>query len=62
MEEMDMAPNLLDEAFKCKPAELESMLERIELAIKNSEGTDKTLLRAKTVVTCKLVLHNSKQS
>ncbi len=52
--------NLLDEAFKCKPDDLESMLERIELAIKNSEGEDKSLLRAKTVVTCKLASYFSK--
>lgn len=49
---------LLNEAYKCKPADLESLLEKIELTIKNSEHIDKTLLRAKTVVTSKIaVIH-----
>ncbi len=60
MEKIDTTPDLLEEAFRCKPDDLESMLERIELAIKDSELMDKSLLRAKTVVTCKLVGCHSK--
>jgi len=59
MENNETCFNLLDMAYKCKPADLESMLERIELAIKNSELTDKSLLRAKTVITCKLASYYS---
>lgn len=56
----DMANNFLDAAYKCKPADLEPLLHKIELEIKNSDHIDKTLLRAKTVVTSKLALHYSK--
>lgn len=48
---------LLDKAYKCKSADLESLLDEIELVIKNSDDVDKVLLRAKTVVTSKLVLY-----
>jgi hypothetical protein len=52
--------NLLNEAYRCKPADLELLLEKIEIAIKNSENIDKALLRAKTVVTSKLAVNNCK--
>lgn len=47
---------LLDAAYKCKPADLESLLKQIENAIQKSDHVDKILLRAKTVVTSKLAL------
>jgi hypothetical protein len=39
--------DLLNKAYKCKSADLESLLEKIELAIINSNHADKVLLRAK---------------
>ena len=57
---IDLVTNYLDEAYKCKPADLETLLKKIEFEIKNSDHTDKTLLRAKTIVTSKLALHYSK--
>ena len=57
---MDISLKLLNDAYKCKPADLEPLLEKIEIAIKNSENNDKTLLRAKTVVTSKLAVLNCK--
>ncbi|MGB9980519.1 hypothetical protein [Methanobacterium sp.] len=57
---IDMANDFLDAAYKCKPDNLEPLLQKIELEIKNSNHVDKTLLRAKTVVTSKLALHYSK--
>ncbi len=52
--------NLLNEAYKCKPADLEILLEKIELAIKKSNHNDKVLLRAKTIVTSKLAVYTCK--
>lgn len=52
--------DLLNKAYKCKPADLESLLEEIELAIKNRGHSDKVLLRAKTVVTSKLAVYYCK--
>lgn len=57
---MDNSYNLLNKAYKCKPADLESLLEEIELTIKNSGCSNKVLLRGKTVVTSKLVVYYSK--
>lgn len=57
---MTNSHNLLKEAYKCKPADLESLLEKIELAIKKSDHIDKVLLRAKTVVTSKLAVYYCK--
>ncbi len=54
---IDMANNFLDAAYKCKPSDLEPLLQKIELEIKNCDYTDKALLRAKTIVTSKLALH-----
>ena len=51
---------LLNKAYKCKPADLEHLLEEIEIAIKNSSYSDNILLRAKTVVTSKLALYYCK--
>jgi hypothetical protein len=36
---------LLNKAYKCKPADLESLLEEIDLAIKISDHTDKILFK-----------------
>ena len=57
---IEMVTTFLDAAYKCKPSDLESLLQKIELEIKNSDHIDKSLLRAKTVVTSKLALHYSK--
>ena len=54
----DISNNFLNEAYKCKPADLESLLLKIENEIKNKSYTDNILLRAKTVVTSKLALHH----
>ena len=59
-DDMDIAKDFLDAAYKCKPTNLEPLLQKIELKIKNSDHTDKTLLRAKMIVTSKLALYYSK--
>lgn len=59
-DDIDIASDFLDAAYKCKPHNLEPLLQKIELKIKNSDHTDKTLLRAKTIVTSKLALYYSK--
>ena len=51
---------LLKNAYKCKNTDLESLLEKIELAIKNSSNVDDILLEAKLVVTSKLAVNNYK--
>lgn len=51
---------ILKEAYQCKPGDLEALLQKIELEIKNSDNADNILLRAKTVVTSKIALINSK--
>lgn len=56
----DISNNFLNEAYKCKTSDLESLLQKIETEIKNSDHIDKNLLRAKTIVTSKLALRYSK--
>ncbi|MGB9937290.1 MAG: hypothetical protein ACPK7O_06180 [Methanobacterium sp.] len=56
----DELNNILKEAYRCKPQNLESLLQKIELEIKNSDHVDNILLRAKTVVTSKIALSHSK--
>lgn len=56
----DISNNFLNAAYKCKPADLEALLLKIENEIKNKDYKDNNLLRAKTVVTSKLVLYYSK--
>lgn len=51
---------ILDDAYKCKPSDLKHLLGKIEDEIKNRENVDNVLLRAKTVVTSKIALMNSK--
>ncbi len=56
----NVSNTILDAAYKCKPANLESLLVKIENEIKSKDYRDNILLRAKTVVTSKLVLYYSK--
>lgn len=56
----NISNNLLDEAYQCKEGELKSLLSKIESEIKNREYEDTILLRAKMIVTSKMVLMNSK--
>ncbi len=58
MNDNQVSLSLLEAAYKCKPADLKVLLEKIELAIKNSDSSDNVLFRAKTVVTSKLACHN----
>ncbi len=57
---INVSTSFLNAAYKCKPADLESLLVKIESEIKNKDYKDNILLRAKTVVTSKLALHHSK--
>ena len=57
---INASTSFLNAAYKCKPADLESLLVKIESEIKNKDYKDNILLRAKTVVTSKLALHYSK--
>ena len=52
----DMSANFLDEAYKRKHKNLESLLQKIELEIENCKYIDKTLLKAKMIVTSKIRL------
>jgi hypothetical protein len=54
----DASLSFLNEAYKCRPADLNVLLEKIETAIKNSDSADNLLFRAKTIVTSKLALQN----
>lgn len=56
----NISNDFLNEAYKCKPQDLKSLLQKIEFEIKNNDYIDRSLLRAKTVVTSKLALHYSK--
>lgn len=56
----DDLDKILEEAYHCKPENLEEFLKKIELEIKNSNNVDNILLRAKTVVTSKIACMNSK--
>lgn len=56
----DVSNYFLNAAYKCRPTELEFLLLKIENEIKNQKYKDNILLRAKTVVTSKLALYNSK--
>ena len=51
---------LLKEAYRCKPRNLEALLQKIESEIKNNHNVDNILLRAKLVVTSKIASINSK--
>lgn len=57
---IDVSASFLNAAYKCKPANLEFLLVKIESEIKNRDYKDNKLLRAKTIVTSKLALYNSK--
>jgi hypothetical protein len=56
----DELNKLLEEAYVCKPSNLEALLQKIESEIKNSSNVDNILLRAKIVVTSKIASINSK--
>ncbi|GEM_PF-1970314 len=52
--------NLLDEINNCKAEDLENLLQKIELEIEKCDDKDRHLLSAKTMVTSKIALKNSK--
>jgi hypothetical protein len=56
----NISNTFLDAAYKCKPANLESLLVKIENEINSKDYKDNILLRAKTVVTSKLAVYYSK--
>jgi hypothetical protein len=56
----EISSRFLDNAYKCKPNELGHLLQKIEYEIQNRNHSDHILLRAKTVVTSKIALINSK--
>ena len=56
----EVSIKFLDDAYKCKPDNLGHLLQKIEYEIQNRHHTDNILLRAKTVVTSKIALANSK--
>lgn len=56
----DKLNKLLKEAYRCKPSDLEALLQKIESEIKNNHNVDSILLRAKIVVTSKIASINSK--
>lgn len=56
----EVSSKFLDDAYKCKPDNLGHLLQKIEYEIQNRDHTDNILLRAKTVVTSKIALINSK--
>lgn len=51
--------DIIEEVNHCKDEDLETLLQRIESKIKNSDIKDRTLLSAKTMVTSKIALRNS---
>jgi hypothetical protein len=51
---------LINEINNCKVEDLESLLQKIELKIEKCDGKDRYLLSAKTMVTSKIALKNSK--
>jgi hypothetical protein len=51
---------LIDQINHCKVEDLESLLQKIESEIEKREGKDRYLLSAKTMVTSKIALKNSK--
>ncbi|MEN6552531.1 MAG: hypothetical protein ABFC34_06545 [Methanobacterium sp.] len=56
----EVSSKFLDDAYKCKPDNLGHLLQKIEYEIQNRDHADSILLRAKTVVTSKIALINSK--
>ncbi|OEC88475.1 MULTISPECIES: hypothetical protein [Methanobacterium] len=56
----EVSSKFLDDAYKCKPNNLGFLLQKIEYEIQNRDHADSILLRAKTVVTSKIALMNSK--
>jgi hypothetical protein len=56
----DIYGDLIDEINNCKVEDLESLLQKIELKIEKQDVKDRYLLSAKTMVTSKIALKNSK--
>lgn len=56
----EVSSRFLDDAYKCRPNDLGYLLQQIEYEIQNRNYTDSVLLRAKTIVTSKIALVNSK--
>ena len=56
----EISSRFLDDAYKCKPNNLGHLLQEIEYEIQNRNHADSILLRAKTIVTSKIALINSK--
>jgi len=56
----EVSSKFLDNAYKCKPNDLRPLLQKIEYEIQNRNHADNILLRAKTIVTSKMALINSK--
>jgi hypothetical protein len=52
--------DLIEAINHCKVEDLESLLQKIELEIEKHDGKDRYLLSAKTMVTSKIALKNSK--
>jgi len=52
--------DLIEEINHCKVEDLESLLQKIELEIEKHGEKDRYLLSAKTMVTSKIALKNSK--
>lgn len=59
-ENKENTEELLKEVSKCKPDELENLLEQIETKIKKSESNNRDLLSAKTMITSRLASMRSK--
>lgn len=52
--------SLIDQINHCKVEDLESLLQKIELEIEKRDRKDRYLLSAKTMVTSKIALKNSR--
>jgi hypothetical protein len=51
---------IINQVNKCKPTELESLLNTIQVKIENSKNKDSNLLMAKTMITSRLASMRSK--
>ncbi len=56
----EISSKFLNDAYRCKPNDLRHLLQKIEYEIQNRNHADNILLRAKTIVTSKMALINSK--
>ena len=62
MENKLSSEEILDQASKCKPEELEDLLNQIQTRIEqsNNKTQDRDLLRSKTIITSRLASMRSK--